>query len=274
MTERPPLSGTVLITGASSGIGRALARRICVEARRIILVARRTDRLEALAAELLRVRIGLEVDVVTCDLADSQAVDALCDRLVEEGGVDVLVNNAGFGDRARLEDAELSKLTQMVAVNVTAVVQLTGRLVLGMVERGHGGVLNIGSVLGHLYQPGVATYAGTKHFIAGFTDALRSEVASAGVTVTEVCPGPVATEFREIAGAKGGVKPSPGLLRIDADTCADEALRAFRRGHAVVFPGRLNRILMRITSVLPRFVLRWFMARSGAQARARALEQA
>lgn len=239
-----------------------------------MLVARRTDRLEALADELLRVRIGLEVDVVTCDLSDEDAVDALCDRLIEEGGVDVLVNNAGFGDRARLEDADLSKLRRMVAVNVTAVVQLTQRLVQGMVERGHGGVLNVGSVLGHLYQPGVATYAGTKHFIAGFTDALRSEVGSAGVTVTEVCPGPVATEFREIAGAAGGVKPSPGILRIDADTCADEALRAFRRGRAVVFPGRLNRILMRITSIVPRFVLRWFMARSGAKARARALEEA
>lgn len=274
MSLRPPLSGTVLITGASAGIGRALARRICVEARRIVLVARRTDRLEALADELLRVRIGLEVDVVTCDLSDEDAVDALCDRLIEEGGVDVLVNNAGFGDRARLEDADLSKLRRMVAVNVTAVVQLTQRLVQGMVERGHGGVLNVGSVLGHLYQPGVATYAGTKHFIAGFTDALRSEVGSAGVTVTEVCPGPVATEFREIAGAAGGVKPSPGILRIDADTCADEALRAFRRGRAVVFPGRLNRILMRITSIVPRFVLRWFMARSGAKARARALEEA
>ncbi len=274
MSDRPPLSGTVLITGASSGIGRALARRICVEARRVILVARRTDRLESLAQELLQVRIGLEVDVVTCDLADAAAVDLLCDRLVEEGGVDVLVNNAGFGDRARLEDAQLPKLQQMIAVNVTAVVQLTHRLVLGMVQRGHGGVLNVGSVLGHLYQPGVATYAGTKHFIAGFSDALRSEVASAGVTVTQVCPGPVATEFREIAGGKGGLNPSPDALRIDADTCADEALRAFRRGRAVVFPGRLNRLLMRIASVLPRFVLRWIMARSGSKIRAGMLEEA
>lgn len=267
MSNRPPLSGTVLITGASAGIGRALARRICVEARRIILVARRTDRLEALADELRSVRIGIDVEVVTCDLADPQAIDALCDQVIDEGGVDVLINNAGFGDRARLEDAQWPKLQRMIAVNIAAVVQLTQRLVVGMVERGHGGVLNVGSVLGHLYQPGVATYAGSKHFVAGFTDALRAEVASAGVVVTELAPGPVATEFREIAGATGGVKPSPGILRIDADTCADDALRGFRRGHAVVYPGRLNRWLMRIVAILPAFVLRWVMARSGAKTR-------
>lgn len=273
MSDRPPLSGTVLITGASAGIGRALAQRICVEARRIILVARRTERLESLAEELQRVRLGIEVDIITCDLADPRAVDALCDQVIEEGGVDVLVNNAGFGDRARLEDADLAKLQQMIAVNVSAVVHLTQRLVTGMVARGHGGVLNVGSVLGHLHQPGVATYAGTKHFIAGFTDALRAEVASAGITVTEVAPGPVATEFREIAGARGGVKASPGALRIDAGTCADEALRGFRRGRAVVYPGRLNRWLMRIVAVVPKGLLRWMMARSGAKTRARALTE-
>ena len=273
MSDRPPLSGTVLITGASAGIGRALARRICVEARRIILVARRTERLEALSEELRRVRIGLEVDVMPCDLADPDAVEALCVRVIEEGGVDVLINNAGFGDRAPLEDAQWDKLERMVAVNVTAVVHLTHRLVVGMVARGHGGVLNVGSVLGHLCQPGVATYAGTKHFVTGFTSALRAEVASAGVIVTEVAPGPVATEFREIAGARGGVKASPGMLRIDADTCADEALRGFRRGRAVVFPGRLNRWLMRVVVWVPPALLRWIMARAGARARARGLEE-
>lgn len=273
MSERPPLSGTVLITGASAGIGRALARRMVAEARRVVLVARRTDRLEALAAELRDVRLGIEVDVVSCDLADAQAVDRLCDQLVEEGGVDVLVNNAGFGDRARLEESDPAKLQRMVAVNVAAVVLLTRRLVVGMVARGHGGVLNIGSVLGVLYQPGVATYAGTKHFIAGFSNALRAEVKSVGITVTEVRPGPVATEFVEIAAARGGIRESPDLFRIDAETCADQALRAFRRGHAVVYPGRLNRWLVRVAKLLPGFVVRWLMARSGEKARARALER-
>jgi short-subunit dehydrogenase len=256
-----------MITGASAGIGRALARRICVEARRIILVARRTERLEALADELRTVRIGIDVEVVTCDLSDPAAIDAMCDRVIEDGGVDVLINNAGFGDRARLEDAQWPKLQRMIAVNVAAVVHLSHRLVSGMVERGHGGVLNVGSVLGHLYQPGVATYAGSKHFIAGFTDALRAEVASAGVVVTELAPGPVATEFREIAGKTGAVTQSPGFLRIDADTCADDALRGFRRGHAVVYPGRLNRWLMRIVGILPAFVMRWIMGRAGAKTR-------
>ncbi len=270
MSDRPPLSGTVLITGASAGIGRAIARRVCAEARHVILVARRTERLETLADELRQVRAGVEVDVITCDLAAPTDVEALCDRLIEQGGVDVLVNNAGFGDRASLEEADVTKLQRMIAVNVSAVVVLTRRLVAGMVERGHGGVLNIGSVLGHITQPGVATYAGTKHFIAGFSDALRAEVASAGVTVTEVCPGPVATEFRAVAGGGG----SPDALRIDAGQCAEEALRGFRRGRAVVYPGRAVRWMMRLVRLLPQCVLRWLMARSGERSRVRSIGRA
>ncbi len=267
MSDRPPLSGTVLITGASSGIGRELARRVCGEARRVVLVARREERLQALAEELQQARIGLDVAVEVCDLSDLEAVAALCDRLDEEGGVDVLINNAGFGDRSFLEDADWAKLQRMVAVNVTAVLYLTHRLVAGMVARGHGGVMNVGSVLGRIVQPGVATYAGSKHFIGGFSAALRSEVESAGVTVTEVCPGPVATEFREIASNRTAVS-SPGFLRIEPGPCADDALRAFRRGQAMVFPGRLNRVLMHVVRWVPVFVLRWVMARSGAKARA------
>ncbi len=270
MSDRPPLSGTVLITGASAGIGRAIAHRVCAEARHVILVARRVDRLEHLAGELRRMRAGVEVDVIGCDLAVPSEVESLCNLLVGQGGVDVLINNAGFGDRSALEDADVAKLQRMIAVNVSAVVVLTRRLVEGMVQRGHGGVLNIGSVLGHVTQPGVATYAGTKHFIAGFTEALRAEVASAGVTVTEVCPGPVDTEFRSIAGGRG----SPDALRIDAGACAEEALRAFRRGQAVVVPGRAARWMMRIVRMLPRVVLRWLMARAGERSRLQSADHA
>lgn len=267
MTNRPPLAGTVLITGASSGIGRALALRVCPEAREVILVARRTDRLEALAQELVAARVGLQVHIETCDLADLGQVEAMCDRVLARGDVDVLINNAGFGDRAFLEESDWTKLHRMVAVNVTALAYLTRRFVEGMVQRGDGGIMNVGSVLGRTTQPSAAMYAGTKHFVWGFCEALRAEVASAGVTVTEVCPGPVSTEFRMVAGTRAGVS-SPSFMQIDAGRCADEALLAFRRGHAVVFPGRKSRWLMRVLRWVPRPLLRWFMARSGARARA------
>ncbi len=258
----------MLITGASSGIGRELARRICVEARRVILVARRKDRLDALADELRKTRAGVEVEVVACDLAVFEDLRAMCDRVLEQGPVDVLINNAGFGDRAYVEQSDWEKMHRMIAVNVTAVAYLCRRMIEGMIERGHGGVMNVGSVLGRMYQPSVAQYAGSKHFVWGFTEALRSEVAGAGVTVTQVCPGPVATEFRLVAMNRTAVKQAPGFWRIEADDCAEEALRAFRRGRAVVYPGRVNKLIVALYGLVPRFVMRWLMARSGAKARA------
>ncbi|MBC8072095.1 MAG: SDR family NAD(P)-dependent oxidoreductase, partial [Deltaproteobacteria bacterium] len=204
---RPPLDGIVLVTGASSGIGRALARGFARTAAQLVLVARREDRLRELAP-----RPELRVHCWACDLADEPATLALARRaLAELGGVDVLVNNAGFGDQNFLEHAQWPKLASLIAVNVTAPTLLCQQLLPKMVERGRGGVLNVSSGFGITYLPGVAVYAASKHYVTGLSDALRAELAGTGVSVTQVLPGPVATEFLGVAEGSAPWTP-PGFV--------------------------------------------------------------
>lgn len=207
------------------------------------------------------------MEVHACDLADPAALQALGDSLERRSTpVDVLVNNAGFGHRAWLEEASWPTLEEMIAVNVTAPVHLTQRLVPGMVQRGQGGVLNVSSVLALMWRPGSATYVGTKHFLTGFTESLRAELAGTRVVVTQVCPGPVATEFSAVAGGRSGLG-SPDFLRIDASTCAAEALVGFRRGRAVVYPGLLNRVVAWLLQICPRPLLRQVVQAHGLKLR-------
>jgi short-subunit dehydrogenase len=232
-------------------------------------VARRKQRLEELADELRSFRPSLRVDIEAVDLSDLAATEALADRLAnDDDPTDVIVNDAGFGDRAFVERADPEKLDRMIAVNVVALTLLTRRLVPGMIERGRGGVLNVGSVLGQSWLPGNAAYAGTKHYVAAFTQALRAELHGTGVVVTEVRPGPVRTEFAVVAGPRAPVT-MPSLLVIDAAQCAAEALRGFRRGRAVVYPGFFNRWLMRLHALVPASVYRFVAARMAASTRAR-----
>jgi hypothetical protein len=261
----PPTHGTVVVTGASSGIGLELTRRLSTEASVLVLVARRKQRLEELAHELVAFRPGLRVDVEAVDLADLAATEALADRLAT-GAADVIINDAGFGDRSFVELARDDKLARMIAVNVTALTLLTRRLVPGMVERGRGGVLNIGSALGQTWLPGVAAYSGTKHYVAAFTQALRAELHGTGVVVTEVRPGPVHTEFEVVAESRVPLR-IPRMLAIDASQCAAEALRGFRRHRAVVYPGLANRWLMRLQAIIPAAIYRFVAARFGASMR-------
>lgn len=199
--------GCVLITGASSGIGEALARQLAGRARRLVLVARREERLRALAEELRRERSGLEVEVRRCDLSDRGARERLLDALEGGPGIDVLINNAGFGDQSLFERARWDKLERMVALNVTALTHLCHRLVPPMVAQGRGGVLNLSSGFGLSWLPGLAVYIGTKHYVTGFTESLRAELATTGVVVTQVCPGPVITEFHDAAENTTGQRP-------------------------------------------------------------------
>lgn len=251
---RPPLEGTILITGASSGIGRAMARQLAPEATRLILVARRVDRLEALAEELRTLRDGLEVRVEPCDLAVPAAVDRLLDA-VATVGVDVLINNAGLGDLGLFERSDADKLDAMIAVNIQGLVRLTRGLVPGMVARQRGGILNVSSGFGLTWMPGAAAYIGTKHFVSGFTESLRSELAPCGVVVTQVCPGPVDTEFEEQAGNPVG-RPPPAIMTLSAERCAADALTAFRAGRARVVPGWFPALVIRLGLITPQWVFR------------------
>lgn len=257
---RPPLDGTVLVTGASSGIGGALARGFARTAKALVLVARRADRLQVLADEIVAAHPQLVVHVWPCDLSDAHATEALARRAIAElGGVDVLVNNAGFGDQCFVEHARWPKLAELIAVNVTALTLLCQQLVPGMVARGKGGVLNLSSGFGLTYLPGMATYIGSKHYVTGFTDTLRAELVGTGVGVTQVLPGPVATEFLGVAQGSAPWVP-PGFVLISAEACAEAALAGFAAGHAMVVPGRVFWLANWAARLTPRWVWRQITA--------------
>jgi short-subunit dehydrogenase len=250
----------VLVTGASSGIGEALARQLAPRAATLILVARRVDRLETLAAELRGVarsaQGALEVELEPCDLADPAATDALAERVLgKHGAVDVLINNAGMGDVGLFERSEMRRHDMMIGVNVSGLVRLTHRLLPPMLQQRRGGVLMISSGFGLQFMPGVAVYAATKHFVTGFTESLRLELAGTGVEVSQVCPGPVATEFEAVAGNPTG-QEVPGWIRISAEQCARESLAGFERGRALIVPGLVMRLVMLSGAWTPRWILR------------------
>jgi len=255
--KRPPLNGTVLITGASSGIGRELARQLAPMAECLVLTGRRADRIAALAEELRRLKASLRVVAQPCDLADMAAIDHMLAAVAENAGpVDVLVNCAGVGEQQVFARADWEVVRRVLDVNVTALALLTHRLLPGMVERGRGGILNVGSGAGFTMLPGAATYAGSKYFVHGFTETLRAELEGTGVVVTHVAPGPVETEFMEAGGIVSLKSGPPPFLWITAEQCAREAIRGFQRGQALVLPGTAYRMLMRLLPVVPRPILR------------------
>ena len=267
---QPPVDdGAVLITGASAGIGRELAVQLAPRARMLILLARRPARLEELRASLLVRHPRLQVLTLSADLSDENDVErALAEAGEQAGAVDVLVNNAGVGDQALADQADWTRVRNMLHTNVLAVAQLTTALVPAMVKRGRGGVLNMGSGAGLTVMPAAAAYSASKHFMDGFSEALRADLTGTGVVVTQVCPGPVDSEFDQIAGSGGGMTGGPPqFLRISAAQCAREALAGFDRGAPLVFPGRAYRIAMRALPLLPRELSRRQAARSASRIR-------
>jgi short-subunit dehydrogenase len=263
--------GTVLVTGASSGIGMAIARLVAKRASTLVLVARRVDRLAKLKEELLAERATLRIEVLACDLARREDVE----RLVAELGaraltVDVLVNNAGVGLMGVFDRAEAARVLSMIELNVTSLTMLTHALLPGMVERRLGGVLNVSSGFGLAVMPAFAAYIATKHYVTGFTEGLVADLAGTGVVVTQVCPGPVATEFESGIGNFTGMK-SPGLLEITAEHCARVAVRAFDRRRALVVPGFWMKVIMMVNALSPRFMRRVFARMLGRAARTKQL---
>lgn len=267
----PPIDGgTVLVTGASSGIGRELALQLAARAKTLVLVARRTERLEQLRASLVGGHPQLQVAVLGADLSDEADVDRLTGGELEKqaGAVDILVNNAGVGNQMLFDRADWQRTRQVLATNVLAVAQLTAALVPPMVARGRGGVLNIGSGAGLTVMPASAAYCGSKHFIDGFTEALRADLSGTGVVVTQVCPGPVDSEFDKVAGTEGGMAGGPPqFLRITAAECARQAVAGFERGEALVFPGRAYRAAMTMLPLMPRRLQRRQASHSAVQIR-------
>ncbi len=248
---------TVLLTGASAGIGNEMAKMLAPKVQRLILVARRVDRLEQLKTELTAKHPALIVTLEPCDLADLDAVGALCDKLAGTE-IDILINNAGVGDLGMFELSDEQKTQFMIRLNCQSLVLLTRRMLPGMVKRNRGGILNISSGFGLAVTPGMAAYIATKHFVTGFTESLHMELAGTNVVVTQVCPGPVRSEF---AGHLGNFteQKAPGFVEIDAATCARQSLSAFARGRAMFVPGFVIWLIMLMNAATPRWLLRLVM---------------
>ena len=254
-------SETVLITGASSGIGLELAKCFAADGCRLVLVARNTQALESLADELRR-RHNVEAHVLTADLSGSETPSRLFKEMQGRGiPVDVLVNNAAFGDWGRFAELELPRQLEMLQVNITALVHLAGLFLPGMLQRRCGGILNVASVAGFVPGPGMATYYATKACVLSFTEALAEELAGTGVIVTALCPGPTTTNFGNAAHiAKERRKFR--IATMSAEAVAKDGHRAFRRGKVVAVPGLHNRLIIFFSRLLPRSIVRKGAAKS------------
>lgn len=249
----------VLVTGASSGIGRELARCFAADGCRLILTARRQAELEELAGEL-RVRHGSDATVIPADLAATGGVDVLVAALREKNlSPDVLVNNAGFGARGEFTALSRERIDSMLAVNVRALTLLARELLPAMRERKRGGLLNVASTAA--FQPGayMAAYYASKAYVLSLSEALYVECRSDRVTVTCLCPGPTATGFSAEAGMGGSLLFKLG--KMDAATVARAAHDGFRRGRALVVPGVRNKFGVQALRVSPRAVVRRLVAR-------------
>jgi short-subunit dehydrogenase len=232
----PSPDSTCVVTGASSGIGAELARELARRGYGVTLVARREERLRELAGQL-----GPNAEVEPCDVADAEARRGLVDRLAERGReVAVLVNNAGFSTSGRFARGERERELAMVRTNVEAVVDFCALLLPGMVDRGSGAILNLASTASFQPLPGQAGYAASKAFILSFSESLHTELHGSGVTVTALCPGPVRTEFTEVAGL-AETESLPGFLWSDAPEIAQAGIEGLESGRRVVIPGALNR---------------------------------
>ncbi|MFL5516237.1 MAG: SDR family NAD(P)-dependent oxidoreductase [Gemmatimonadales bacterium] len=235
------MSNTALVTGASSGIGAAIARELASRGYSLALVARREERLRSLATDLTSEH-GVVAETIACDLADPAERERLAGELPARGrAIEVLVNNAGFGHQADFATSPRERMVEMVRLNVEAVVDLTSRFLGPMVERGRGSVINIASTAAFQPLPGSAVYAASKSFVLSFSEAIRTELRGSGVTVTAVCPGPVKTEFTEVAGVAGVEERTPGAVWMSAEDIARHAVDGAKHDRRVVVPGALNR---------------------------------
>jgi short-subunit dehydrogenase len=251
-----------LITGASAGIGAALARVFAANGHELVLVARREGRLDALADEIAGNGHSRPL-VVRVDLQQSDAIDTLAARLkaleVEPAYV---VNNAGFGLAG--EAAALDRIEQlaMIDLNVRALADLSLAFVESL-ARARGGILNVASVAGFLPGPGMAVYYASKAFVLSFSEALHRELKPRGVRVTALCPGPVPTEFQERAGVATTIYPR--LLTLPAERVAEEGYRGLMQGRRVVVPGLANKVVTWLAPRLPHGLLLGLVAGRNAR---------
>jgi short-subunit dehydrogenase len=251
--NKEPEKKSALITGASSGIGKELARVFARQGHPLVLVARDEQRLDQLAHEL-RTGFGVVVEVVPQDLAGEGAVQEVINKLEQKSiVVDVLVNNAGFDVYGNFWETDLVGELQMIQVNQVALTELCKYLLGGMRERGGGKILNVGSTGSFIPTPFNAVYAATKAYVLSFSESLAEELRGSGVTVTVLCPGATRTEFQQRAGITSARLLKFGLM--DAKSVAECGYRGVMKGKRIVVPGLLNKIQVFATRLLPRSLM-------------------
>ena len=250
---------TVLVTGASSGIGLELARCFAADKSNLILVARTREALEKLAGEL-RGQHGIQVQVIVADLSRPEAPQEIFEETGRAGVVvDVLVNNAGFGLHGAFSELPLKRQGEMIQVNVAALVELTGLFLPAMLRQHRGGILNVGSVAGFVPGPYMGVYYATKAFVLSFSEALFEELRGTGVSVTDLCPGPTETNFSQVARSHRVRQAS--AAKMSAQAVAVAGHRAFRQGQCLSVPGASNVVLAKGSRLVPRSFLRKTVAK-------------
>ncbi|MFJ3139240.1 SDR family NAD(P)-dependent oxidoreductase [Streptomyces sp. NPDC086843] len=250
----PTAPPTALVTGASSGLGREFAARLAARGHDLVLVARSRDRLEAVAEELTKAH-GVTVHVLVHDLARPGAGRAVARELAERSlTVGLLVNNAGFGTAGRFEEIPAERDHDLLMVNVVALVDLTHALLPGMLERGSGAVLNVGSTAGYQPSPYLSVYSASKTFVLNFSLALRQEYRGRGIRVTALCPGPVETRFFEVVGTRNAAVAGRFTT---PEPVVRAGLKALDRDRAYVTPGLGNAVMAHFNARRPRALIAW-----------------
>ena len=252
------MTRTALITGASAGLGTEFARLCAQDRHDLVLVARRRDRLEALAAELATAH-GVKAQVIAADLGTAGGASAMVNELRTRGiSIDILVNNAGFGTNGHFAELDAARELEELQLNIVSLVSLTRALLPEMIARNEGRILNIGSTAGFQPGPYMAVYYASKAFVNSFTEALAYELRGSGVTATVSCPGATRTEFAGVAGIS-----TSRLFRMGASSAqevAREAYGAMLAGRPMIVHGLKNKLGVQLQRISPRAVVRMLAA--------------
>ncbi len=250
--HKPGEGRTALITGASAGIGKALADVFAAHGFDLVLVARREERLQALAREM-SAQYGIRASAITADLADPTAPERIHEQLQAQAiAIDVLVNNAGYGLPQNYIDTRWSEQAAFLQVTATAVAHLTHLFLPGMVERGYGRILNVSSLAALMPgMPGFTLYSGVKSLLVKTSQSLMLELQGTGVSVTAICPGFTLSEFHDVTETRASVSALPRFMWTTAEEVARESYEALMAGKPVLVNGRVNRLFAKLARHLP-----------------------
>ena len=246
--------GTALITGASSGIGLELAQLFAEDGHDLVIVARREEMLNKIADQI-KTDFGVKVIVIPKDLTEKDAPQEIYDQLADTSTeIGIVVNNAGFGAVGEFTELDHERQMNMLNLNINALVSLTRLFLPDMIERNHGGILNVGSLAGFQPGPYASIYYATKAFVLSFTEGLKEELKGTDIKITCLAPGPTNTEFGEVSGLDKSFLFKFGTM--GAREVAKQGYKGFKSGKTIVIPGFTNQLLPFLVRISPRFLVR------------------